>query len=101
MVADFGLPRTGDPAPLSNLRFQKVSRGLMTRFDKVVFVIDDDPSMREAIKTLIETIGLECRTFASGQEFLESSLPDVPSCAVLDVRLPGLSGLNLQKELTL
>jgi FixJ family two-component response regulator len=73
----------------------------MTNSEKVVFVIDDDPSMREAIKTLIETIGLECRTFGSGQAFLETSLPDVPSCAVVDVRLPGLSGLNLQRELTL
>jgi FixJ family two-component response regulator len=63
-------------------------------------VIDDDPSMRTAIKELIEAVGLTCQTFGSGKEFLEANLPDVPRCLVLDVRLPGLSGLNLQRELT-
>jgi FixJ family two-component response regulator len=72
----------------------------MKNVEQIVYVIDDDPSMREAIVTLIETVGLSCRTFGSGQEFLESRLPDVPGCLVLDVRLPGLSGLNLQRELT-
>jgi FixJ family two-component response regulator len=72
----------------------------MKNAEQIVFVIDDDPSMREAIVTLIETVGLSCQTFGSGQEFLESRLPDVPGCLVLDVRLPGLSGLNLQRELT-
>lgn len=71
----------------------------MTKADQVVFVIDDDPSMRTAIKELIEAVGLSCQTFGSGQEFLAAKLPDVPSCLVLDVRLPGLSGLNLQREL--
>ena len=63
-------------------------------------MIDDDPSMRTAIRELIEAVGLSCQTFGSGQELLEAKLPDVPSCLVLDVRLPGLSGLNLQRELT-
>jgi FixJ family two-component response regulator len=67
--------------------------------DQMVFVIDDDPSMRTAIKELIEAVGLNCQTFSSGQELLDASLPDVPGCLVLDVRLPGLSGLHLQKEL--
>ena len=71
----------------------------MTKAEQVVFVIDDDPSMRTAIKELIEAVGLSCQTFGSGQEFLTAKLPDVPSCLVLDVRLPGLSGLNLQREL--
>jgi len=71
----------------------------MTKAEQVVFVIDDDPSMRTAIKELIEAVGLSCQTFGSGQEFLAAKLPDVPSCLVLDVRLPGLSGLNLQREL--
>ena len=65
----------------------------------MVFVIDDDPSMRTAIKELIEAVGLNCQTFASGQELLDAKLPDVPGCLVLDVRLPGLSGLHLQREL--
>jgi len=71
----------------------------MKKADQLVFVVDDDPSMRTAIKELIEAVGLSCQTFESGQEFLETKLPDVPSCLVLDVRLPGLSGLNLQREL--
>jgi RNA polymerase sigma factor (sigma-70 family) len=72
----------------------------MKKADQLVFVIDDDPSMRTAIKELIEAVGLSCQTFESGQEFLQTKLPDIPSCLVLDVRLPGLSGLNLQRELS-
>jgi FixJ family two-component response regulator len=65
----------------------------------VVFVIDDDPSMRASLEDLVGSVGLEARSFASPQEFLESRQPDVPSCLVLDVRLPGMSGLTFQKEL--
>jgi FixJ family two-component response regulator len=72
----------------------------MKKAEQVVFVIDDDPSMQTAIRELIEAVGLSCQIFGSGQELLEAKLPDVPSCLVLDVRLPGLSGLNLQRELT-
>jgi FixJ family two-component response regulator len=56
--------------------------------------------MRVAITSLIQAVGLTCQAFASGQEFLEAELPDVPRCLILDVRLPGLSGLNLQRELS-
>jgi RNA polymerase sigma factor (sigma-70 family) len=72
----------------------------MKNADKVVIVIDDDLSMRQAIETLLETVELNSRTYGSGQEFLQCPPPDVPSCLVLDVRLPGLSGLNLQRELS-
>jgi len=72
----------------------------MKTADQLVFVVDDDPSMRTAIKELIEAVGLSCQTFASGHEFLEAKLPEIPSCLVLDVRLPGLSGIKLQRELT-
>jgi FixJ family two-component response regulator len=72
----------------------------MKGVDQIVFIIDDDPSMLQAIKTLVETVGIEGITFSSGQEFLQSNIPDVPSCLVLDVRLPGLSGLHLQRELS-
>jgi len=72
----------------------------MKQAEQVVFVIDDDPSMRTAIRELIEAVGLSCQTFSSGQELLDAKLPDVPGCMVLDVRLPGLSGLHLQRELT-
>jgi FixJ family two-component response regulator len=65
----------------------------------VVFVIDDDLSMRGALEDLIGSVGLQVRAFASPQEFLDSKRPDAPGCLVLDVRLPGISGLNFQKDL--
>jgi len=65
-----------------------------------VFVVDDDPSMRDALGNLISSVGLDARLFASPQEFLQSKQPDVPSCLVLDVRMPGMSGLAFQQELT-
>ena len=66
---------------------------------QLVFVIDDDASMREAIGRLLRAIGLTVRTFGSAREFLSTPLPDIPACVVLDVRLPGLSGLDLQREM--
>jgi len=65
----------------------------------IVFVVDDDVSMRLALEDLVRSVGLEVRAFATPQEFLDSKLPDVPSCVVLDVRLPGMSGLTFQREL--
>jgi FixJ family two-component response regulator len=65
----------------------------------VVFVIDDDPSMRAALGDLISSVGLQARLFASPQEFLHTKPPDIPGCLVLDVRLPGMSGLTFQNEL--
>src|SRR3979411_2569407 len=65
----------------------------------VVFVIDDDPSMRGALEDLVGSVGLQVRPFASPQDFLQSKLPDAPGCLVLDVRLPGMGGLTFQKEL--
>ena len=67
--------------------------------DSMVLVIDDDASMREALRALFRSVGLQVEVFASPQEFLLSKLPDVPSCLVLDVRLPGLSGLDFQSDL--
>jgi RNA polymerase sigma factor (sigma-70 family) len=71
----------------------------MANPDAVVFVVDDDPSVREAIKSLMGSVALAVETFASAQEFLRSKRPDVPSCLVLDVRMRGLSGLDLQGEM--
>ena len=71
----------------------------MANPDAVVFVVDDDPSVREAIKSLMGSVALAVETFASAQEFLRSKRPDVPSCLVLDVRMRGLSGLDLQEEM--
>ena len=66
----------------------------------IVFVIDDDPSVRSSLKFLLSTVGLQAESFDSADAFLRKTLPDSPSCLVLDVRLPGLSGLDFQRELT-
>ncbi len=65
----------------------------------IVFVVDDDLSMREALESLVRSAGFKVETFASAQDFLARRRADVPSCLVLDVRLPGLSGLDLQKRI--
>jgi len=66
----------------------------------VVFVIDDDASVRSSLKFLLSTVGLQAETFDSADSFLHKKRPDVPSCVVLDVRLPGVSGIDFQRELT-
>ena len=71
----------------------------MSAEEPVVFVVDDDQAVREGTKSLIETVGLRVETFRTAREFLSSARPDAPGCLVLDVRLPGLSGLDLQREL--
>jgi FixJ family two-component response regulator len=71
----------------------------MGEITPIVFVVDDDPSMRAALEDLISSVGLQPRLFASPQDFLRSPRPDAPGCLVLDVRLPGMSGLTFQKEL--
>ena len=65
----------------------------------VVFVVDDDESLRDALKMLFQMVGLRAESFAAAPDFLKSKLPDVPTCLVLDVRLPGISGLDFQAEL--
>jgi FixJ family two-component response regulator len=69
--------------------------------DPIVFVVDDDQSVREALDSLIRSIGLRVETFASAQDFLRHQRPDAAACLVLDVRLPGLSGLDLQRDLAI
>ena len=71
----------------------------MKTTDPIVFVVEDDSSMREALTDLISSVGLLVEPLKSAREFLERKRPDVPTCLVLDVRLPGLSGLDLQREL--
>jgi FixJ family two-component response regulator len=61
--------------------------------------VDDDPSVRRAIKRLVESVGLQVEPLGSAQEFLQAKRPDAPSCLVLDIRLPGISGLEFQREL--
>jgi RNA polymerase sigma factor (sigma-70 family) len=71
----------------------------MSEPSPIVFVVDDDPSVRRAIKRLVESVGLKVELFGSVLEFTSTSRPDVASCLVLDIRLPGLSGLDFQREL--
>jgi FixJ family two-component response regulator len=70
----------------------------MTELKSIVFVVDDDASVREALKSLIRSVGLQVELFRSAQEFLQWTKPDVPSCLILDVRLPGISGLDFQSK---
>lgn len=72
---------------------------VMTEGDVIVFVVDDDTPLRESLTNLLRSVGFRVAGFASAQEFLRSPRPDVPSCLVLDVRLPGLSGLEVQQRL--
>jgi len=71
----------------------------MTKTSPLIYVVDDDASVREALSSLIRSVGLRVEAFASAQEFLAHPQADAPSCLVLDVQLPGLSGLDLQQEL--
>jgi FixJ family two-component response regulator len=71
----------------------------MKEQDPVVFVIDDDKMIRDGLQSLIKSVGLRVETFASAQDFLSAKRPDVAACLVLDVRMPGLSGLDLQLKL--
>jgi len=77
----------------------KSSRDPASTRESIVFVIDDDASMRRALTNLFESVGLEVEVFGSAAEMLQSKLPEVASCLILDIRLPGLSGLDFQTEL--
>jgi FixJ family two-component response regulator len=70
-----------------------------TEEQAIAFVIDDDEDLRDGLSNLLRSVGLQVKAFASAMDFLESKLPDAPSCLVLDVRLPGISGLDFQSEL--
>ena len=71
----------------------------MNSEEPIVFAVDDDASMQEALSRLFRSVGMRARIFSSAEEFLTFERPDAPACLVLDVRLPGLSGLELQREL--
>ena len=72
----------------------------MTEAEPIVFVVDDDLSVRRSTERLIRAAGLQVQTFTSAREFLKNPRPEGPACLVLDVRMPGLSGIELQRELT-
>ena len=71
----------------------------MTAGDALVYVVEDDAALRASLTYLLRSVGLQVAAFASAQEFLRCPRPEVPSCLVLDVRLPGRSGLELQQRL--
>ena len=66
----------------------------------VVHVVDDDPSLRSALESLFDSVGLEARTYGAARDFLDASLADEPGCIVIDIRLPDMSGLEFQVQLT-
>ncbi len=72
----------------------------MTETGPIVFVVDDDLAVRRSTERLIRSIGLEVQTFTSAREFLRNPRPERPACLVLDVRMPGLSGMDLQRDLS-
>jgi FixJ family two-component response regulator len=72
----------------------------ISEVDRTVFVVDDDPAVRESLMGLLRSVGLEAKAFASVTDFLNCPRPNGPTCLVLDVRLPGRSGLDLQRELS-
>jgi FixJ family two-component response regulator len=71
----------------------------MADLEPIVYIVDDDAGVRKAIDSLIRSVGLKVRTFVSADEFLRAKLPSVPGCLILDVRMPGESGIDLQNEL--
>ena len=71
-----------------------------TSGQSIVFVIDDDASLGASVSSLLRSVGLQARVFASTSEFLQEKRPNVPSCMVLDVRLPGVSGIDFQADLS-
>lgn len=71
----------------------------MSEPEAIVYVVDDDASVRKSLERLLESVGLRAELFASAKAFLDYNRPDSPACLVLDVRLPGLSGMDLQREL--
>jgi CheY-like chemotaxis protein len=89
------LQRDSDPKASRVKREQLV----MSNTRGLVYVVDDDASVREGVASLVRSFGLEAKGLASGQEFLAIPRPEIPSCLVLDVQLPGLSGLDVQQEI--
>jgi FixJ family two-component response regulator len=77
----------------------KSPRDAASAAERIVFVIDDDVAMRETLSSLFRSVGLRVELFGSAREFSENKMPDVASCLVLDIRLPGVSGLDFQADL--
>jgi FixJ family two-component response regulator len=71
----------------------------MTKDEPIIYVLDDDHRVRQALSSLLSSLGLRVEVFASAKEYLEFEKPDAPACLILDLELPGMSGLELQREL--
>ena len=97
-AVDCGPQRTMGTGRLSGSPCRKIMEA-EKQSESIVFVIDDDPSIRLAITGLIRSVGMRVESFPSAQEFMASKRPDAPACLVLDVRMPGVSGLDLQRDL--
>ena len=103
VTADAGRLRMGRPCrprSLSNHNPGSIWSCVMTEQQPIVFVIDDDASVRDGVTDLLSSVGVRVESFGSVQEFLQSKRADAPGCIVLDVRLPGTSGLEFQRTLT-
>lgn len=84
---------------LSTSHYQYAAWHNMVDQDSIVYIVDDDAAVREAMDSLLRSVGLKARMFVSADEFLRAKLPNAPSCLLLDVRMPGKSGIDLQNEL--
>jgi FixJ family two-component response regulator len=100
-VADRPAAEPGLSFSLSRLEIANDEQkgGISLKHRSLIAVVDDDQSVREALENLISSVGLEVRLFVSAEEFLDSDAPLQTDCAVLDLRLPGISGLELQRKL--
>ncbi len=72
---------------------------ISSQVTSAVFVVDDDASVRDSVQSLLKSVGFHVEVFASTEEFMQAARPDVPSCLVLDVRLPGVNGLDFQEQM--
>src|ERR1700726_2712226 len=100
MAAVYGLNRIRVQGRRFSSACPQQTGRIMTEAEPIVFVVDDDPSVRRSMERLIQSTGFKVQTFRSAGEFLRRPRPEGPACLVLDARLPGLSGLDLQRELT-
>src|SRR5512134_1498897 len=100
MEAGYGLRLRTARARCSTLPFRSTTKkDPMRESEAVIAIVDDDPSVREGLRSLLRSAGWWVETFASAQEFLDRPGAEVPCCLILDLRLPGLSGLDLQKKM--
>ena len=99
MVYSQGWPRHNLPLQPSEVRRRRITCRNRRSLKPLIAIVDDDPSARQGLQRLVRSMGWKAETFASAQEFLAHARIEPPSCVVLDLQLPGLSGLDLQKRM--